>query len=157
VSEEPEFAIGIPGLEPQRRCFPWNLVVIHLLMSALAGFVWPLFCAMNQMPHHGGSCLTACKSNCKNIATALEMYASDNDGRYPAKLQQLVPGNYLLKLPTCPQVNRMTYTDYRCYQSPDSFSFTCVGNNHAKAYTGFSTSSTNFPQYSAECGLVDHP
>lgn len=51
----------------------------------------------------------------------------------------------------------MTYRDYQCTQTPDSFSFTCVGNNHARAYTGFSASSTNFPQYSAESGLLDHP
>ena len=29
--------------------------------------------------------LTACKSNLKNIATALEMYSTDNSGQYPTQ------------------------------------------------------------------------
>ena len=58
---------------------------------------------------------------------------------------------------TCPAAGRVTYRDYVCTQSPDNFSFSCVGNNHAKAYTGFSTTSNNFPRYDAEKGLIDHP
>ena len=74
-------------------------------------------------------------------------------------------GRYLLHLlaavvgfvATCPAAGRVTYRDYVCTQSPDNFSFSCVGNNHAKTYTGYSTSSNNLPQYSAESGLLDHP
>lgn len=40
--------------------------------------------------------------------------------------------------------------------SADTFSFYCTGSRHAKAYTGFQSSS-GFPQYSAESGLLDHP
>ena len=156
MRQEPEFAIGLPGVEPEGSRIPWSLVVLHLL-AAVAGFVGPLYYYASCLPHGCRAPLTACKSNCKNIATALEMYASDNGGRYPATLQQLLPGNYLGKLPTCPEARRMNYTNYRSCQTPDSFSFTCVGNNHAKAYTGFTTSSANFPQYSAESGLLDHP
>ena len=38
-----------------------------------------------------------------------------------------------------------------------AFSFYCAGNNHGKAYTGFSTSSVPFPEYSAESSTLDHP
>lgn len=41
--------------------------------------------------------------------------------------------------------------------TPDTFSFYCTGSRHAKAYTGFQTSSAGYPQYSAESGLLDHP
>lgn len=151
-----EFAIGIPGLEPERRRFNFGLFALHVL-AALAGLVGPFYAYACTQPCRNHGQLTACKSNCKNIATALEMYASDNGGHYPASLRELIPGNYLKELPTCPTAARMTYRDYQSVQTPDSFSFTCVGNNHARSYTGFSTSSTNFPQYSAESGLLDHP
>ena len=57
-------------------------------------------------------------------------------------LQLIPPGGYSMEFPS----NR----------TPDSFSFYAVGNNHAKAYTGF-TGGKGFPQYSAESGLLDHP
>lgn len=156
MTDEPTFAIGIPGKEPEPRRVDWGWLLLHLL-AALVGFVGPSFIYANCRPTRCTGTLTACKSNCKNIATALEMYSSDNGGNYPATLNELIPGNYLTKIPTCPAAGSMTYQDYQRSQTPDSFSFSCVGNNHARAYTGFSTSSTNFPQYSAESGLLDHP
>ena len=97
--------------------------------------------------------LTACKSNCKNIATALEMYASDNKGRYPSSLDKLVEGNHLKTLPTCPAAGQMTYTNYQATTHPDSFSFACCGRHHAKA---LGSESSNRPAYSAEQGLLEH-
>lgn len=41
--------------------------------------------------------------------------------------------------------------------TPDTFSFYCTGSRHAKAYTGFKDYKPDFPQYSAESGLLDHP
>lgn len=41
--------------------------------------------------------------------------------------------------------------------SADTFSFYCTGSRHAKAYTGFKDYKPDFPQYSAESGLLDHP
>ena len=149
-----DFAIGVPGLEPEKGTLNWGVVFLHLC-AALAGFLGPACqvscgCRLQQGP------LTACKSNCKNIATALELYSSDNHGRYPATLAKLTEGNYLKLIPTCPGAGRVTYV-YHGSSQPDSFRFACAGNNHAKAYTGFSTSSNNFPRYSAENGLNDHP
>ncbi|MBX3170429.1 MAG: hypothetical protein KF760_23690 [Candidatus Eremiobacteraeota bacterium] len=95
--------------------------------------------------------LTACKSNCKNIATALEMYSSDHKGRYPQKLEQLLEGNYLKVIPTCPTARRMTYENYQVSSQPDAFSFACCGLNHSKANLG-----ANLPRYYSETGLIDH-
>lgn len=149
-----DFAIGVPGLEPEKRSLNWGVAVLHLV-PAQAGFLAasPLCCGCH---HHGQGQLTACKSNLKNIATALEIYSSDNHGQYPATLEKLIPGNYLKVVPTCPAAGGVTYIYHRSTE-PDSFRFACAGNNHARAYTGFSTSSNNFPRYSAEDGLIDHP
>jgi len=154
--DEISFAIGVPGLEPEKRGgLGWKVVVMHLF-AAVVGFVGPAVLLSNLLRTHCGGQLTACKSNCKNIATALEMYSSDNGGRFPSTLAKLTEGNYLKTLPTCPAAAKMTYL-YHGSSEPDTFRFACTGNNHAKAYTGFSTSSNNYPRYNSEEGLVDHP
>ncbi len=154
MSEETTFAIGVPGLEPEKRETGWWTTAFPHLCAALVGFLGPAM--LLPIRCHTGSQLTACKSNCKNIATALEMYSSDNAGRYPATLDKLIPGNYLKLIPTCPAAGRATYV-YHGSSEPDTFRFACAGNNHARAYTGFSTSSYNFPRYDVERGLIDHP
>jgi len=132
------------------------LGVAHILMF-LGGFMLALILAPNFLRAHGSGQLTACKSNCKNIATALEMYASDNKGLYPDRLDRLIEGNYLKTIPTCPAAGKVTYTDYLVSPRRGYFHFSCVGNNHARAYVGFNKSSEDLPAYSAEKGLVDHP
>jgi competence protein ComGC len=110
--------------------------------------------------HHRGSELTACKSNLKNLATALEMYASDNAGNYPSGLGPLTrKGIYLRKLPTCPAAGMLTYRYQVNNQAKlPQFTVVCRGENHARAYSAFAPrSGRNFPQYSAEQGLIDHP
>lgn len=42
-----------------------------------------------------------CRSNLKNVSTALEMYQTDFEGGYPPTLSKLTP-NYLKTLPACP-------------------------------------------------------
>jgi hypothetical protein len=92
------------------------------------------------------------------MATALEMYASDYHGQYPDSLGLLTTGNYLKTLPTCPVAGAMTYTNYQVSRDPDSFSFACVGDNHANSYAGYlPASSHNYPRYHASEGLIDHP
>jgi hypothetical protein len=56
------------------------------------------------------SLLAGTRSNLRNIATALEMWAADHDGLYPARLEML-EGDYLRKIPT--QVDGSKAWDYR--------------------------------------------
>lgn len=133
----------------------------HLLILGALG-VAGLFCLFLLNPRgirgRAQGQLTACKSNCKNIATALEMYASDNKGAYPTSLSRLTQGNYLRVLPSCPVAGSDTYSpSYQMHARPDLFSFCCQGNNHNKAYSGFPEPHDNFPQYFSEQGLIDHP
>jgi hypothetical protein len=87
------------------------------------------------------------------------MYASDNAGRYPPSLNLLLlQGKYLKTIPTCPVTKKDPYSgSYRFQQTPDCFSFYCQGNNHGRAYRGFSKDGTNFPQYHSNIGLIDRP
>ena len=128
-----------------------ELMIVIAIIAILAAILVPNFLKARAQGQ-----LTACKSNCKNIATALEMYSSDNGGRYPTSGSfeaKLTGGNYLKLIPTCPAAGTNTYSSvFSSVQTPDSFSFYCSGNNHAKAYTGFTSASSGFPQYSAESG-----
>ncbi|MBS2036510.1 hypothetical protein JST97_16075 [bacterium] len=157
-SAEPSFAIGMSGQEGEPpRPRPWWRLVLILPILAL-GLTATIRLLLPNFYHQGcGGQLTVCKSNCKNLATALEMYASDNGGRYPRQLEQLNNTIYLKTLPTCPSAGKITYTNYIVTQNPDSFSFACVGDNHAQAYSSFHKPSRNFPRYNAVDGLIDHP
>ncbi len=133
-----------------------ELMIVIAIIAILAAILVPNFLKARAQGQ-----LTACKSNCKNIATALEMYASDNGGRYPTTASldaKLTTGNYLKLIPTCPAAGSNTYSaTYMVTQTPDAFSYNCSGNNHGKAYTGFNLAANNYPQYDVEQGLLDHP
>lgn len=134
-----------------------ELMIVIAIIAILAAILVPNFLKARAQGQ-----LTACKSNCKNLATALEMYASDYGGRYPSSgttgMNLLTSGNYLKTVPTCPAAGSNTYqATFSSTQTPDSFSFYCAGNNHGKAYSGFAANAQNYPQYSAEQGLLDHP
>jgi len=93
--------------------------------------------------------LAQCKSNCKNIGTALEMYSTDNAGHYPTSLDQLTP-DYLRFIPTCPSAGEDTYSKtYKSGQNPDRYEFHCSGSNHTNAGIP-----PNYPQYNSVKGLV---
>lgn len=96
--------------------------------------------------------LTACKSNQKNISTALEMYSTDYGGRYPENTRLLV-GEYLKMLPTCPSAGRDTYSEtYQVNSQPDNYSFCCRGNHHRSAGIP-----ADYPRYNGMEGLSDRP
>lgn len=93
---------------------------------------------------------TACKSNLKNLATALEMYASDHQGHYPPELSFLVSGRYLKTIPTCPSAGTDTYSrSYIRLSDPDNFALCCAGNHHAPSMIA-----PNNPAYSADQGVI---
>jgi hypothetical protein len=94
--------------------------------------------------------LTACKSNLKNLATSLEMYASDNAGRYPTALPRLLP-RHLKVLPTCPSAQKDTYSEsYTMVATPDNFSLCCRGHHHKKTRV-----KPDNPVYNGDLGLLE--
>lgn len=99
--------------------------------------------------------LTACKSNLKNIGTALEMYSTDNHGLYPKSMSALTP-NYLKTFPECPNAG-MTYraefgpnAPYNTDRHDDYYYVECHGENHKSvSVTG------DFPSYNGIQGLIE--
>ena len=118
-----------------------------IMLLPLYFLVEPFF-----MPARRQGSMISCKSNVKNVATALRMYAQDNHGHYPERLQQLLPGHYFKLLPTCPATATMSFTDYHATTNPDRFSFSCGGDNHSKHYR---RSSPNYPRCDSTWGLQE--
>jgi len=95
--------------------------------------------------------LTACKSNLKNIGTALEMYSTDHGGLYPTSPDLLTP-RYLKTIPTCPTMGWVTY-QFQMASKPDLYTVVCAGRHH----TGAGVQEYNYPQYTSTTGLIERP
>ncbi|MFA5504517.1 MAG: hypothetical protein WC314_04250 [Vulcanimicrobiota bacterium] len=110
----------------------------------------------NFVRARGQGQLTACKSNQKNIGTALEMYSTDYSGRYPQDISKITP-NYLKTMPQCPAAGRDTYSESYRTEQPDGsqwevYYFHCSGANHADLGLP-----PNFPAYNGLEGLIERP
>ncbi|MHC9544821.1 MAG: hypothetical protein AB9903_35350 [Vulcanimicrobiota bacterium] len=112
-----------------------------------------------------------CRSNLKNIGTALEMYSADNAGLYPASLSKLTP-DYLKKIPGCEKTGHFTgipvYPYYKLggkwVNCRDNYSSSYTVNMKAQIYTMFClganhvpATSANYPRYSSIEGLMEKP
>ena len=119
-----------------------ELMIVIAIIAILAAILVP-----NFMRARASGQLTACESNIKNEGTALEMYATDNVGRYPTAMADLTP-DYLQKLPICPSTD--DEYELTSQQAPDSYTVACTGAN-AHSAVGLET---GYPQYSSRQGLV---
>ncbi len=106
----------------------------------------------------------ACQSNLKNLGTALEMYTTDHNKKFPANLEELRP-EYLREIPQCvkgikdntpasrfyKKFRGIGTTGYAYEVSEDREAYTmyCVGKNHD--IVGISE---NYPQYNSVSGLT---
>ena len=95
---------------------------------------------------------TACQSNCKTIATGLEMHAANRQGVYPNTMQELIP-DYIKEIPTCPVGGDVYVSSYEVLAAPNICTFYCSGSNH----TLVPGVSANYPMYSSNVGLQIKP
>lgn len=122
-----------------------ELMIVIAIIAILAAVLVPNFIRARAQGQ-----LTACKSNLRNIATAIEMYAVDNGARYPHSVQILTP-NYLRMLPECPTASSETYSSgYTSSVSPDNFNFFCEGSFHAALSLG-----ADHPVWNSDVGLIE--
>lgn len=136
-------SVTSPGRSYSFTCA--ELLLVLLIVALLAAVIAPNFLRARCQ---GQS--TACKSNLKNIATALEMFSTDHGGRYPALLSELTP-KYVKSIPTCPSAGKDTYSSsYRVRRDPDYFQICCSGTNHADVGLA-----SNQPAYDSVQGLIE--
>lgn len=74
--------------------------------------------------------LSGCQQNLRNLSTALQLYANDNDDHYPENLEKLKP-HYFQYIPTCPSAGADTYSPgYDITDNRKIFTLPCKGRNH---------------------------
>lgn len=124
-----------------------ELMIVIAIIAILAAILVPNFIRARAQGQ-----LTSCKSNLKNIGTALEMYSTDYGGRYPTTMPILTP-NYLRVIPTCPSAGSDTYSgSYSQQTNPDGYRYQCQGGNHVGVDI-----SADYPAYDAISGLQERP
>ena len=102
--------------------------------------------------------MAACESNLKNIATALEMYATDYKGEYPPSLDYLTAnlggqwGSYMKSIPLCPSCEKPYNYQKVEVDGSGVFILYCGGTN-AHSATG-KVGDGNFPQYTPLKGIL---
>ena len=127
-----------------------SLLCVGLLLVA----IWTLTPRLIGNRSHGS--LAACKSNLKNLGTAMEMYSTDWNGQYPRNLQILTP-NYLKTIPECPAVHRITYKMTTGANAPfnesgfhEFYLIECTGTAHTDTRVD-----ADYPKYTATHGLLE--
>ncbi len=95
-------------------------IISSLVLLLIPNFRWSVYKTQ----------LTGCQANLKNLSTALQLYANDNNDFYPDDLTKLTP-NYVRDIPVCPSAQTQTYLEGYEF-TPDQRSYTvyCKGTNH---------------------------
>ena len=117
-----------------------ELMIVIAIIAILAAILVP-----NFLKARAQGVATACSANLKNIATAVEMYSTDNNGSYPTGLDKLTP-TYLQALPSCSAGGNYGYSS----SLAQSYTIYCTVTN---AHTAAGYGTTGFPQYTATGGL----
>jgi prepilin-type N-terminal cleavage/methylation domain-containing protein len=120
-----------------------ELMIVIAIIAILAAILVPNFLRARAQGQ-----LTACKSNLKNIGTALEMYSTDSYGRYPTSIDMITP-NYVKVIPTCASAGTNSYV-YTFTSVPDCYTTICTGAFHTTI-----TNYSNYPQYDSIQGLME--
>lgn len=126
-----------------------ELMIVIAIIAILAAILVPNFLKARAQGQ-----LAACESNIKNLATALEMYATDNTGTYPTELVTLTSSNagggYMKTIPVCPSYRDASSYGYTMATMPDNFTMYCSGpSSHVSA-----GSINGYPQYAPGQGLI---
>ncbi len=102
-----------------------EVLTILVLLSLLASLILPRFLLSRMRSYHSN-----CLQNVHNIGTALQIYANNNQGKYPDALQDLKDTTppYLQTLPICPSSD----ASYGYTLSPEATLYTvhCQGIHH---------------------------
>lgn len=103
-----------------------ELITVIFIIATIAAIIMPNLRRALEKTH-----VVACKTNLRNIGTALSLYSNDNGGRFPSGLNKITP-DYMQVLPSCPAVSIDTYTGgYQVNADNDIYTLSCHGINHS--------------------------
>ena len=125
-----------------------ELLIAIAIIALLAAISIPRFVTARYRAY-----LSACLSNEKNLATALESYRTDNHD-YPSSITALVVSGgagHINALPTCPSIPTTGYT-YEVAPDGQYFTLVCPGYHHFQV----AHQNPGYPQYTASGGLEEN-
>lgn len=148
ILTERENSMGYQETRDDETASGGNWWIMWLFLAVVAGAA--MFLVPNYLRARVSGQFTACQSNCKNIGTALEIYADANGKNYPRSLTMLTP-DYLLTIPTCPssRTNRGYIDSYLVNDDFKAYTVYCQGRNHMEV-----ARYENYPQYNSREGIV---
>ena len=131
-----------------------ELMIVIAIIAILAAILVPNFIRARAQGQ-----LTACKSNLKNIGTALEMYSTDWSGKYPilANFEAGLTPNYLKTIPEGPAAGTNTYeyaTAAPAYNTSSFVDYYLVSCNQLSPHVGVNVPN-GYPQYDGIQGLIE--
>jgi hypothetical protein len=106
-----------------------------------------------------------CEYKLKQIADAIELYAKDNNGKYPEKLQDISP-KYMVKIPRCIDPLKSKWAEaiykkredfnfddyyYEKFDDPPKFVLICRSNYHKRL---LKDDTYRIPMYDSNRGIV---
>lgn len=128
-----------------------ELMIVIAIIAILAAILVPNFIRARAQAQ-----LSACESNLKNMATAQEMYATDNSGNYitagmAASANSPLSPNYVKVLPTCPAAG----TGSSAYFYIGTLAaYTMEQNTTGTPHSKVSITSTGYPMWLGSSGLT---
>lgn len=126
-----------------------ELMIVIAIIAILTTILLPNFVRVRSQGR-----LTGCKTNMRNIATAVQVYAVENASRYPTTLTILPTTRAISAIPTCPSAgNNLAYINgYVASSNPDAYTIVCTGNNHGELNIP-----ACYPQYTGQAGYQEKP
>jgi prepilin-type N-terminal cleavage/methylation domain-containing protein len=133
--------LAVSKLSKTKEALGFTLIELMIVIAILGVLIAILLPSFQRARSQG--VLTACQSNLKNIATAVELYSVDNEHKYPVSLSDIVP-KYFVRIPSCPTPSIDTYSSsYTSGTGPDLYTLYCNGLFH----TGSGITAAGYPQY----------
>lgn len=124
-----------------------ELMIVIGIIATLAAILTPVLMRARFKTYH-----SACVQNERNLATALQLYALENEQLYPDDLITVSsPPNPFIKLvPTCPSTDTSYTTSYTIQNNNQDYLIICPGQHDVQL--GAALCEPDFPQ--VETGII---
>lgn len=130
-----------------------NMVELGSIVFILAVLFAVLLPAWEMVSHRAReqARLLQCQQNLQILKMGVETFRQTHQGRFPARLEDLVVEEVLDEMPKCPSSEKQSYTG-KGYQykpgDPGRYTIMCFGNAHGDADAG-----VNEPYYDSLYGI----
>lgn len=128
---------------PSRGFTVIEMIVVLSVIGWIAMMIMPYLISAKFKADY-----TACISNEKNLAQALEIIKNQEEG-YPKELIRVVHAGHMVKMPVCPSNNLSYEKTYEVDQKGTRFTISCPGIH----YRFLDYIKESYPQYSSVDGI----